>query len=68
MCHTFGMAEVQLMHAGEEGLILLIPLAIVLVADYRRRKRLKREVEAADAAASGPSGDAAPEPLPTDSD
>lgn len=35
------------MHAGEEGLIVLIPLAIVLYLDYRnRRKAREREAEA----------------------
>ncbi len=37
------MAEVQLMHAGEEALFVLIPVAIVLLVDYRKRRKEKRE-------------------------
>ncbi|CAN5886713.1 hypothetical protein BH23ACT12_BH23ACT12_12180 [soil metagenome] len=41
------MAEVQLMHAGEEALLVLVPLAIVLYIDYRKRRREKLEAPAA---------------------
>ncbi|HEU4867417.1 MAG TPA: hypothetical protein VFV09_06790 [Actinomycetota bacterium] len=37
------MAQVQLMHAGEEALFVLIPLAIVLLIDYRKRRKEKQE-------------------------
>ncbi len=30
------------MHAGEEGLFVLIPVAIVLFVDYRKRRKDKR--------------------------
>lgn len=36
------MVEVQLMHAGEEALIVLVPVAIVFLLDYRKRRRQKR--------------------------
>jgi len=52
------MAEVQLMHAGEEALFVLLPLAIVLLVDYRKRRKEKRE-----ALEGGP---AAPEDPPAD--
>lgn len=35
------MAEVQLMHAGEEALLVLVPLSIVLYIDYRKRRKEK---------------------------
>lgn len=41
------------MHAGEEALFVLVPLAIVLWIDYRKRRKEKEE-----AVASAP--DAAP--------
>lgn len=30
------------MHAGEEGLFVLVPVAIVLLMDYRKRRKDKR--------------------------
>lgn len=40
------MAEVQLMHAGEEALLLLVPLSIVLYIDYRKRRKEKLQAPA----------------------
>lgn len=52
------MPEVQLMHAGEESLFVLIPLAIVLLVDYRKRRKEKREaLEAGPAASEEPPAD-----------
>lgn len=31
------------MHAGEEALFVLIPLGIVLLVDYRKRRKEKRK-------------------------
>ncbi len=58
------MGAVQLMHAGEEGLIILIPLAIVLYVDYRQRRKEKR---AAAAAAANPAARSAKTASDTDS-
>ncbi|HVL50018.1 MAG TPA: hypothetical protein VM754_00770 [Actinomycetota bacterium] len=50
------MGGVQLMHAGEEGLLVLIPLAVVLYLDRRNRRRQKQREAAAE---SGPEKPAA---------
>jgi hypothetical protein len=54
------MPEVQLMHAGEEALLVLIPVGIVLLIDYRKRRREKRE-----AMAAGPGGGETKPPEPS---
>jgi hypothetical protein len=45
------------MHAGEEALFVLIPVGIVLLVDYRKRRKEKREAPAGGPteAGSGPS-------------
>ncbi len=52
------MVRVQLMHAGEEALFVLIPVAILLVVEYRNRRSEK--ARAAQQAGSDPEpGEAA---------
>ncbi len=34
------------MHAGEEALLVLVPLSIVLYIDYRKRRKEKLEASA----------------------
>jgi hypothetical protein len=41
LCHTSRMVRVQLMHAGEEALLVLIPVAILLAVEYRNRRSEK---------------------------
>lgn len=46
------------MHAGEEALFVLIPLAIVLLIDYRKRRKEKREqLESGPPASEEPPAD-----------
>lgn len=52
------MVRVQLMHAGEEALFVLIPVAILLIVEYRNRRTEK--AGAAQQAGSDPEpGEAA---------
>jgi hypothetical protein len=51
------MPEVQLMHAGEEALFVLVPVAIVLLVDYRKRRKEKREALAAAPGATPADGE-----------
>lgn len=48
------------MHAGEEALFVLVPLAIVLWIDYRKRRKEKAESVASAPDASPPPGEDPP--------
>ncbi|HEX2053117.1 MAG TPA: hypothetical protein VHJ78_05235 [Actinomycetota bacterium] len=48
---------VQLMHAGEEALFVLIPLAIVMYFDHRQRRKDKQRAAAAGSPAEGADGE-----------
>lgn len=38
------MVQIDLMHAGEESLLVLIPLAVVLYLDSRRRRKESKDI------------------------
>lgn len=57
------MVEVQLMHAGEEALFVLVPVGLLLFLDHRRRRRESRE-QAASSAGSPGTGNGAPDAPP----